>query len=228
MLREYIKTLITPARVLVLGFAALILTGGLLLTLPYATRDGLGLPLLNALFTSTSAVCVTGLAVVDTQTTFTVFGQLVILVLIQTGGLGFMTFATFFAVLLGKKITLKERLLLQEALNQNSLAGIVRLTKHVVFYSVIIEALGAVLLAVHWAKSLGVGRGFYYAIFHSVSAFNNAGFDLFGKFSSLTAFVGDWVTNLTIMGLIGIGGLGFAVLTELESQWKSVNRNSVS
>lgn len=217
MLREHIKSLITPARVLVLGFAAVILIGGLLLTLPFATWDGQGLSLLNALFTATSAVCVTGLVVVDTQTTFSVFGQIVILLLIQTGGIGFMTFATFFAILLGRKITLRERLLLQEALNQNSLAGIVRLAEHVILYSLAAEALGALILTLNWVKALGWGRALYYGIFHSVSAFNNAGFDLFGHFSSLTAFVGDWVTNLTMIGLITVGGLGFAVLAEILS-----------
>ncbi|MDI6813818.1 MAG: TrkH family potassium uptake protein [Desulfitobacteriaceae bacterium] len=210
-----INSRMTPARVLVLGFTAVILVGGLLLTLPLATRDGLGLSLLDALFTSTSAVCVTGLVVVDTLTTFTLFGQLTLLMLIQVGGLGFMTFATFFAILLGRKITLRERLLLQEALNQNSLAGIVRLAKHVVLYAFAIEALGALILALNWVKPLGWGRAIYYGIFHSVSAFNNAGFDLFGHFSSLTGFVGDWVTNLTIMGLITTGGFGFAVLAEI-------------
>lgn len=202
----------TPSRVLVLGFASVILLGALLLTLPQATQDGNGLNFINALFTATSAVCVTGLVVVDTATTFTLFGQSVILFLIQVGGLGFMTFATLFFIILGKKITLKERLLLQEALNQVSLAGIVRLAKSVIQISFIIETVGALLLTLRWSFDFGWRKALYFGIFHSVSAFNNAGFDLFGNFTSLTAYVGDPLTNITIMLLIILGGLGFTVL----------------
>ena len=205
----------TPSRVLVFGFAAVILFGALLLTLPQATQDGLGLPFLNAAFTATSAVCVTGLVVVDTGTTFSLFGQGVILFLIQVGGLGFMTFATLFAMILGKKITLKERLLLQEALNQISVEGIVRLTKSVLQISFAIEAIGALILTLRWYSDFGWSKALYYGVFHSVSAFNNAGFDLMGNFSSLTAFVGDPVVNITIMLLIICGGLGFIVLADL-------------
>ena len=207
--------MMTPYRVLVSGFAAVILFGALLLTLPEATQDGLGLPFLNAAFTSTSAVCVTGLVVVDTATTFTLFGQWVILLLIQVGGLGFMTFATLFAMILGRKITLKERLLLQEALNQVSVEGIVRLAKSVLQISFAIEAIGTLILTLRWYSDFGWSKALYYGVFHSISAFNNAGFDLFGNFSSLTAFVGDPVINITIMLLIICGGLGFVVLADL-------------
>ncbi|MHB8126061.1 MAG: TrkH family potassium uptake protein [Desulfitobacteriaceae bacterium] len=207
----------TPSRVLVLGFASVILLGALFLTLPQATRDGNGLHFLNALFTSTSAVCVTGLVVVDTATTFTLFGQSVILLLIQVGGLGFMTFATLFAIILGKKITLKERLVLQEALNQVSLEGIVRLAKSVIQISFAIEAVGALILALRWSCDFGWSKALYYGLFHAISAFNNAGFDLFGNFSSLTAYVGDPLTNITIMLLIISGGLGFTVLVNIYS-----------
>jgi len=207
--------MMTPSRVLVLGFAMLILLGAFLLTLPLATQDGNGMNFLNAFFTATSAVCVTGLVVVDTATTFTYFGQAVILVLIQVGGLGFMTFATMFAIILGKRITLKERLLLQEALNQVSLEGIVRLAKSVILISLTIEAVGALILTLRWSVDFGWTKALYYGIFHSISAFNNAGFDLFGHFSSLTAYVGDPITNITIMLLIILGGLGFAVLANL-------------
>lgn len=207
--------LMTPSRVLVLGFAVVILFGALLLTLPQATLDGLGLPFLNAVFTATSAVCVTGLVVVDTGTTFTLFGQWIILCLIQVGGLGFMTFATLFAMILGKKITLKERLLLQEALNQISVEGIVRLTKSVLQISFAIEAIGALILTLRWYPDFGWSKALYYGVFHSISAFNNAGIDLFGNFSSLTAFVGDPIVNITIMLLIICGGLGFLVLADL-------------
>ncbi|KJS50236.1 MAG: ATP synthase subunit J, partial [Peptococcaceae bacterium BRH_c23] len=205
----------SPSRVLVLGFAVLIVFGALLLTLPQATQDGLGLTTLNAVFTATSAVCVTGLVVVDTATTFTLFGQWVILFLIQVGGLGFMTFATLFAMILGKKITLKERLLLQEALNQVSVEGVVRLMKSVLLISFAFEAMGTLILTLHWYSDFGFSKALYYGLFHSISAFNNAGFDLMGNFTSLTAFVGDPVVNITIMLLFICGGLGFIVMADL-------------
>ena len=214
--------LMVPSRVLVFGFAIVILLGALLLTLPQATYDRMGLSFLNAVFTATSAVCVTGLVVVDTATTFTHFGQWVILLLIQVGGLGFMTFATLFAMILGKKITLKERLLLQEALNQVSVEGIVRLTKSVLQISFAIETLGALILTLRWYPDFGWSKALYYGIFHSISAFNNAGFDLFGNFSSLTAFVGDPIINITIMLLIILGGLGFIVLADLLAPQKKL------
>ncbi len=206
---------LTPPRILVLGFAGLILLGALFLTLPAATMNGQGLNFLDALFTATSAVCVTGLVVVDTGTYFTTFGQVVILLLIQVGGLGFMTFATLFAIILGRKITLKERLLLQEALNQVSLEGIVRLAKYVIQISFVIEFLGALILTVRWSMDMGWGQAVYFGVFHAVSAFNNAGFDLFGNFSSLTRYQGDVITNLTVMFLIITGGIGFAVLSDV-------------
>ncbi len=212
---DAIEKNMTPSRVLVLGFAVVILVGALLLTLPQATQDEMGLSFLNALFTATSAVCVTGLVVVDTATTFTHFGQWVILILIQIGGLGFMTFATLFAMILGKKITLKERLLLQEALNQVSVEGIVRLTKSVLVISFAFEAIGTLILTLRWYSDFGWSKALYYGLFHSVSAFNNAGFDLMGNFSSLTAFVGDPVVNLVIMLLFISGGLGFLVMADL-------------
>ncbi|MDD4345473.1 MAG: TrkH family potassium uptake protein [Desulfitobacteriaceae bacterium] len=203
---------ITPSRVLVVGFALLILLGALLLALPQATQDGNRISFLNAIFTSTSAVCITGLSVVDVGMTFSLFGQAVILMLIQVGGLGFMTFAALFALILGKKITLKERLLLKEALNQVSLAGIVRLTKYVIQVSFAIEALGAFILTLRWSAEFGLSKAFFYGLFHAVSAFNNAGFDLFGNFSSLMTYSGDVIINLTIMFLTILGGLGFTVL----------------
>lgn len=207
--------IMSPSRILVLGFAVLVLFGALLLTLPQATQDGLGLPFLNAAFTATSAVCVTGLVVVDTATTFTLFGQGVILFLIQVGGLGFMTFATLWAMILKKKITLKERLVLQEALNQVSVEGIVRLAKSVLKISFVIEGIGALILALRWYPDYGWSKALYFGVFHSISAFNNAGFDLLGNFSSLTAFVADPIINITIMFLIICGGLGFIVLSDL-------------
>lgn len=208
----------SPPQILVLGFATIIFLGALFLMHPVATKDGQGLSFINALFTATSAVCVTGLVVVDTGTHFTIWGQLVILTLIQIGGLGFMTVATLFAIFLGKKITLKERLLLQEALNQISIQGIVRLTIYVIIFTFTIELTGATILALRWSEQLGWGQGFYYGIFHAISAFNNAGFDIMGNFSSLTGYTSDLVVNLTIMFLIFLGGIGFFVLTDIYNQ----------
>lgn len=207
---------LNPHQVLVLGFLIVILAGAILLCTPWAAKDG-NIDFLTALFTSTSAVCVTGLVVVDTQTHWSLFGQIVILLLIQIGGLGVMSFTTFFALLLGKKIQLKQRILMQQALNKPSLEGVVNIFRHLLLFSFIIEAIGAVILAVHWAPSMGLPKALWYGVFHAVSAFNNAGFDLFGNFSSLTGLAGDFVTNLVISSLIITGGLGFIVLYEIYS-----------
>ncbi|MGZ0084263.1 TrkH family potassium uptake protein [Caldibacillus thermoamylovorans] len=204
-----------PPKILVLGFALIILAGALLLTLPMATVNGKGLPFLDALFTATSATCVTGLVVVDTGTTFTLFGQLVILALIQVGGLGFMTFATLFAFLLGKRISLKERLLLQEALNQLTIEGIVRLVKRIFIFTIAIEGVGGVLLSLRFALDMPVGRAIYFGFFHAISNFNNAGFDLMGEFRSLTGYVDDPVVSLVVPLLIILGGIGFIVMNEV-------------
>lgn len=204
-----------PTQVLALGFAGFIMAGAFLLSLPVATVNGQGAPFLTALFTSTSAVCVTGLVVVDTGTYFTIFGQLVILFLIQVGGLGFMTFATFFAIIMGRRIGLKERILLQEAYNQLNMEGIVRLAKYVIQMTIIIELLGAAILALRLIPNLGFGQGLYFGIFHAVSGFNNAGFDLMGEFRSFTGYAGDPIVNICLSLLIILGGLGFMVLSEL-------------
>ncbi|MHB8172759.1 MAG: potassium transporter TrkG, partial [Thermincolia bacterium] len=202
---------LTPARILVMGFAGVILLGAFLLMLPVATVNGEGLKFIDALFTATSAVCVTGLVVVDTGTTFTTFGKVVLISLIQVGGLGFMTMATLFFILIGKRIGLRERMLMQEALNQVSMEGIVRLTKYIILATLVIEGIGAIILTLTWLDDLGFPKAFWYGSFHSISSFNNAGFDLFGNYRSLTGFVDDPVVNLTISTLIILGGLGFAV-----------------
>lgn len=209
------KYYLDPPKVLVAGFAAIILVCTALLMLPIATNDGKGLPFLDALFTATSATCVTGLVVVDTGTTFTLFGQLVILVLIQVGGLGFMTFATLFSFLLGKRISLKERLLLQEAMNNLSIEGIVRLVKRVLIFTVVIELIGGLLLAIRFSFDMPLLKAFYFGMFHAISNFNNAGFDLMGDFRSLTGYVEDPVVTLVICALITLGGIGFIVMNEI-------------
>ncbi|MFC4077171.1 TrkH family potassium uptake protein [Salinithrix halophila] len=209
---------LTPPQILVLGFATVILIGAVLLSLPIATEGVAALSFTDALFTATSAVCVTGLVVVDTATTFSTFGEVVIMILIQVGGLGFMGFATFFALLLGKRVGMRERLILTEAYNQNRLGGVVQLVKYMVIIFALFEGIGFLILAARWVPEFGL-KGLYYALFHSISAFNNAGFDLmgdqFGPFSSMTAFVGDPIVSLTLASLFIIGGIGFVVLVEL-------------
>ena len=201
-------------QILVLGFAGIILGGALLLMTPLASRDGSNLGFIDALFTATSAVCVTGLVVVDTGTYFSVFGQMVVLALIQVGGLGVMTVATLVAVLSGKKINLKERLLIQEATNQLDLAGVVRLTLYIIRATLFIELLGGTILAVRWFQDFGT-QGIYFGYWHAVSAFCNAGFDLFGEFRSITGYVNDFTVNSAIAALIVVGGIGFPVVADL-------------
>lgn len=210
---------LTPPQFLVLGYAAIILIGSCLLSLPLSSSDGNSLPFIDAFFTATSATCVTGLVVIDTGTQFSIFGQIVIAALIQIGGLGFMSMATLFAFVLRKNITLKQRLILQEGLNQGSLEGIVRLVRKVILYSLTIEGMAAVIFTIRWSYDLGFKKSLYFGIWHSISFFNNAGFDLFGSitgpFSSLTGYVGDFTTNFVTMSLIILGGLGFVVLSDL-------------
>ncbi|GFN31270.1 TrkH family potassium uptake protein [Paenibacillus xylaniclasticus] len=205
----------SPPRILVTGFALIILLGGLLLSLPIANADGQYLRYLDAVFTAASGTCVTGLAVVDIGTQFTTFGQIVLLTLIQIGGLGFMTMATLISLVLRKRISLKERLILQEAMNQSSMEGIVRLIRKVFIYSIAIEASGAVLFTSRFAFDMPLGKAIYFGIWHAIALFNNAGFDLFGQYRSLSMYVGDPFVNLTAMSLIILGGLGFIVLSDL-------------
>ena len=222
MFSKLYRTIVSsPPKLLVLGFALIILLGAQLLRLPIASTAGTPTRWIDALFTATSATCVTGLAVADTGTYFTVFGQIVILVLIQIGGLGFMTMATLFAVVLKRRISLKERLVLQEALNQSSIEGIVRLVRKIVLYSLCIEAAGAVSFSLRFMLDMNPGRAVYYGIFHAVSFFNNAGFDIMGDFRSFTGYVGDLWVNLTSMLLIVLGGIGFVVLADLADYRKN-------
>ncbi len=212
---------LAPPQILALGFAFIILLGGFLLSLPISSTNGLGLNFVDALFTATSATCVTGLVVVDTGTYFSVFGQVVIMLLIQIGGLGFMTMATLFAILLKKRISLKERLILQEAMNQGSMEGIIRLIRKVLIYSITIEAIAAMLYSIRWSFDMSLGRAIYFGLFHSISFFNNAGFDLFGNYRSLTMYVDDPIVNIVSISLIILGGLGFIVLSDLIDYRKS-------
>ena len=216
---------LNPARVLVLGFMTIILIGTGLLMMPQATI-GESLSFIQAFFTATSAVCVTGLVVVDTGTTFTLYGQLVILALIQIGGLGFMTMATLIFMILGKKIGFRSRILIQESLNQWSVQGVVRLVRIVVGYTLLMEGIAAIILGLRFVPEMGWTQGMYFGVFHAVSAFCNAGFDIMGNFNSLTDFTGDIVVNITIMALFIGGGLGFTVALDLFKNWRNPVRLS--
>lgn len=199
------------AKSLVLGFLTVILMGTVLLMLPIASKDGMSLGFVDSFFTATSAVCVTGLVVVNTAAHFTIFGKVVILVLIQIGGLSFMTLVTAFIILFGKRITLRDRLLIKESLNQHTTSGMVKLVKNIIRGTFIIEGIGALVLFLFFFVN---GEGFIdsigMGIFISISAFCNAGFDVIGD-SSLMPYVGSDILNITVMLLIIIGGIGFAV-----------------
>ncbi|WP_036647548.1 TrkH family potassium uptake protein [Paenibacillus pini] len=220
MLRnKWLKQWITPAKILVFGFLFIIAIGTLLLYLPIASSTGKSISFLNALFTATSATCVTGLVVLDTGTDFSHFGQIVMIMLVQVGGIGFMTMATLIALVLNKKISLRERLILQEALNHGSMDGVVRLVKKVILYSLMIEVVGAILITLRFSREMPWGQASYFGIFHSISMFNNAGFDLYGMikgpFSGLSSYVNDPFMNIVLMGLIFLGGIGFVVLSDV-------------
>ncbi|MCM3538671.1 TrkH family potassium uptake protein [Priestia endophytica] len=202
-----------PATILFSGFLGLILLGTGLLMIPAATSDRHHLSFIDALFEATSAVCVTGLAVVDTGTTFTLFGQIILLVLIQVGGWGFMTIGILMFIILGKKIGLQQRLILKESLNTFSLQGVIALVRRVVLITLAVEAIGALVLAIRWSQEMSWGKAIYYGIFHSISAFNNAGFGL--EPDNLSKWVGDPTVNIVITLLFIIGGTGFFVIADI-------------
>ncbi|MBM7660169.1 trk system potassium uptake protein TrkH [Bacillus mesophilus] len=207
---------VNPSRLLLLVFLSAILIGTILLKFPFSTEEDISW--LNALFTATSAMTVTGLVVVDTETAFTLFGEIVIVSLIQLGGLGIMSFAVLIFMMLGKKISFKERILVQQALNQTSLGGVISLVKNLFIFSISIEAIAMLLLAIRWVPEMGVSKGLYYSFFHSISAFNNAGFALWSD--SLMGYVGDPLVNIVITFLFIVGGLGFTVLADLKVKRK--------
>lgn len=202
-----------------LGFAALILLGALLLMLPISSEDGQSESFLTCLFTATSASCVTGLILVDTASSWSSFGEGVILGMIQIGGLGFMTVAMMLSLLVKRRISPKERQLVAQSFNLSSYGGIIRLIKKVLIGTFTFEGIGAIVLAFRFVPMFGWGRGIWKSVFTSVSAFCNAGFDLmgkdFGEFSSLTSQYSDPVVNITVMALIVIGGIGFVVWDDI-------------
>jgi len=204
-----------PSIVIIISFALIILSGALLLWLPFSTAPGKTTSFIDAYFTANSATCVTGLVVVDTGSHYTFWGKLIILGLIQLGGLGYMTFSTLIVILLRQKVFISQRLAVQEALNLFSSQGAVRFIFYVFSIVISVESLGAAILFLRWWPEMGAWPAFKSGVFHSVSAFCNAGFDIMGGFRSLTGYVGDPVVNLTIMGLIIIGGIGFMVLADI-------------
>lgn len=209
---------LSHAQIMALGFFAVIAVGTLLLMLPVSNRDGQAASLLEAMFTATSATCVTGLVVVDTFQNWTLFGQLVILLMIQIGGLGFITVGVLFSMFLKRKIGLERRNLIQESISSMQLSGVVKLVRKIVKGTLILEGGGALLLAIRFVPGMGFWNGIYNAVFHSVSAFCNAGFDLMGRseaYASLTGYYNDFIVNVTIMGLIILGGIGFIVWDDL-------------
>ncbi len=202
---------LSSAQVMVSGFVGVIALGTVLLMLPYSTTHGISL--LDALFTSTSAVCVTGLIVKNTPQDFTLFGQIVIMLLIQVGGLGYMSMSTMLALLAGRRIGLFERMMIKESLNITTLEGVVRFMKRMFIFVFTVELLGTLVLGLVFTKDFSISDAFFYGIFHSISAFNNAGFSLFSD--SLVRYRNDILLNLTVMFLIILGGIGFVVMDDL-------------
>jgi trk system potassium uptake protein TrkH len=217
---------LSPSQWMIFGFALIILIGAILLALPVSSRNGNGLNFLDALFTSTSAVCVTGLVVVDTGQYFTHFGQIVILSLIQIGGLGFMTYGVIIAILLGKRLGLKQRLLIQSSTNSATFQGLVKLSLSIFLIALIFELVGSILLTLRFSSEYGLKSAIYYGIFHSVSAFNNAGFGLWSD--NLSRYVGDPTVNIVVTLLIIFGGLGFMVILDIfhKRKWKPLTIHS--
>ena len=206
------KKRLSSFKLIVLGFAGVIVLGALILMLPFSSTAGVVTPFHEALFTSTSAVCVTGLVVQDTGSYWSAFGQAIILLLIQIGGLGVVTVAAFFAMLSGRKISLMQRSTMQDAISAPKVGGIVRLTRFIVRGTFLIELIGMIVMLPTFCGNYGI-KGIWMAAFHSISAFCNAGFDILGtaenKYPSLTGYIGDTTINIAVMFLIIVGGIGF-------------------
>ena len=213
------KIRLTTSQCIILGFFGMILLGTFLLMLPFSSRAGAVTPFGDALFTATSAVCVTGLVVYDTAAYWSVFGQTVIIILIQIGGMGVITVAASFALISGRRISLMQRSTMQEAISAPKVGGIVRLTSFIIRISLLIELLGAAAMAPVFCRDFGP-KGLWMALFHSISAFCNAGFDLMGTsapFSSLTGYTAEPVINVIVMLLIVIGGIGFLTWDDIRA-----------
>lgn len=205
----------SPYLLLILGFLAVILTGTLILMTPLVSANGNWTPFLTALFTSTSATCVTGLIVVDTGTYFNEIGQTIIMLLIQIGGIGIMAFATIFIQIFRGKLSIQSKLNIKETYNSNGIGDSLKTIKAIFLISLISELVGAFFLSFAFIPEHGLSKGLFYSLFHSISAFNNAGFDLNGNFSSLTKYSGNFIVNVTTMALILVGSLGFLAILDI-------------
>lgn len=204
-----------PVQIITLGFFLIIIIASLILNMPFVTVNNMSIGYINSLFQVSSAVCVTGLSVIDIGKEFNIIGQVIMLILIQVGGLGFMSINTIIILFIGRKISLKSRMVIQEALNFDTLEGVVKWTKKIIFITFFIEIIGAIFLSFEFVPKYGLYKGFYYSIFHSISAFCNAGFDILGNGNSLMNYSGNVIVNITIMILITLGSIGFITIYEV-------------
>jgi trk system potassium uptake protein TrkH len=220
-IRTFFSTQFSPTRIFVLSFAGVILTGGFLLWFPFSAAKG-PVRFVDALFTSTSAVCVTGLVVLDTGRDFSTIGQVITMLLIQTGGLGIITFSTVFFVLMGRGISFKGREIVQSTFLHTPRRDFITIAKAVLWFTFVIESTGVLFLFIRFSQDFPAGRALYQAVYHAISAFNNAGFSLFSD--NLIGYQGDLIVNLTVMGLIVHGGIGFIVQYELLSKFRGIQK----
>ena len=219
----------TPARIIAIGFLFTILLGSILLIMPFSVKEGINLTYLDSLYTSTSAVCVTGLVVVDTFETFTVVGQVIIALLIQIGGLGVTLIGAGFILAIGKKMNLKGMSIVKEALNLDSGKGLLKLIKEIFLTTIIIESIGAILSFIVFIKDFSLMQAIWTSIFHSIATFNNAGFDVLGNFENLIPYQNNLLLNLTTAFMIIVSGLGFLVLKEIwtkKFKWKKFSMHT--
>lgn len=219
---------INELHILILGFIIIIFAGTILLCLPISSKNHIYTNFIDSLFMATSAVCVTGLSIQDTGTYWSYFGKSVILALIQIGGLGFMSFSTLLALISGRKIKLKERLLIQRSLNSFNIQGLIKMSRNILIFTFLVESAGAVALSFQFVPQFGVVKGIFYSIFHSVSAFCNAGIDLIGNGNSLTTYYNNALVILTVSVLIVIGSLGFYVIDDVYNLIKIKDMRKIS
>ena len=203
---------IGPTKILLISLLIVIIVGAFILKLPVCNKQSI--KTIDSIFVATSATCVTGLTPIVPIEQFTLVGQIVLLALIQIGGIGFMTLISIVLVMIGKKLNLSDKIIIKESLNQDSFKGLVTLLKKICIYTFIIEAIGACMLSIRFIPDFGFGKGIWFSVFHSISAFCNAGFDLLGS-TSISVYSGDWIVCLTLMLLIIIGGLGFTVWDDI-------------
>lgn len=225
--RLYSKiTQLNGIQILIVGMIIINIVGAAILSSPISSKSGESTNFLDALFTSASAVCVNGLVINDTGTYWSTFGQIILIILSEIGGLGIMSFTIFISILLGKKITLKERLTFQSSMNTFNIQGLVKMIKYIMYVSFSVQFFGILLLSTQFVTEFGFKKGMFYSLFHSVSAFCNVGMDLFGDFNSLTQYYSNPVVIITISVLVIIGGLGFSVLIELHN-YREIKKISV-